>query len=87
MKSDYGEMVRRLELRYLVSTIEIKRCSRLLKKRSGEPYENLMDIMKMATGLNQGSLLGSIFPENFYTISENGFRTARVNEVVHLIWY
>ena len=43
-----------------------------------EYYEN-------GNWIESRDLLGSIFPENF-TISENGFRTARVNEVVHLIY-
>jgi site-specific DNA recombinase len=84
MKSDYGEMVRRLELKLSGIDDENKDIEELLKAgvenlmRLNEYYEN-------GNWIESRDLLGSIFPENF-TISENGFRTGRINEVVHLIY-
>ncbi len=84
MKSDYGEMVRRLELKLSGIDDENKDIEELLKNG----VENLMKLNEYyenGNWIESRDLLGSIFPENF-TISENGFRTARVNEVVHLIY-
>jgi len=84
MKSDYGEMIRRLELKLSGIDDENKDIEELLKTG----VENLMKLKEYyenGNWIESRDLLGSIFHENF-TISENGFRTARVNEVVHLIY-
>ncbi|MES2485448.1 MAG: recombinase family protein, partial [Bacteroidota bacterium] len=50
--------------------------------------ENLLRLHECYVGGNWGEcrdLLGSIYPENF-TIEKNEFRTARVNEVVPIIY-
>ncbi|PXY47355.1 recombinase family protein [Flavobacterium hydrophilum] len=85
MKSDYGDMVNRLELKLSAIETDSKDIEGLLKTG----IENLLKLNEYyETGdwAESRDLIGSIYPENF-TISENEFRTARVNEVVWLIYY
>ncbi|WP_170245704.1 recombinase family protein [Flavobacterium daemonense] len=85
MKSDYGDMVNRLELKLSAIETDSKDIEGLLKAG----IENLLKLNEYYdTGnwADSRDLIGSIYPENF-TISENEFRTTRINEVVWLIYY
>ena len=85
MKSDYGDMVNRLELKLSAIETDSKDIEGLLKAG----IENLLKLNEYYdTGnwADSRDLIGSIYPDNF-TISENEFRTTRINEVVWLIYY
>ena len=85
LKSDYGDIINRLELKLSGMKEDSKDIEELLKVG----VENLLKLNEYYDHGNWAEsrdLIGSIYPENF-TFSENQFRTTRVNEVVQLIYY
>ena len=85
MKSDYGDKLNRLELKLSGIDNESKDIEDLLKV-GVENLLKLNDYYDNGNWSESRDLIGSIYPENF-TISENEFRTTRINEVVWLIYY
>ncbi|WP_244307435.1 recombinase family protein [Flavobacterium fluviatile] len=84
MKSDYGDIIQRLELKLT----GLEKDSKDVEKLLNNGVENLLKLNEcydIGNWIESRHLIGSIFPENF-TILKNEFRTARVNEVVALIY-
>jgi site-specific DNA recombinase len=84
MKSNYGEMINKLELKLL----DIDGNKDSIDDLLNDGIENLLTLHESYKGGLWGQsrdLIGSIFPENF-TILKNEFRTARVNEIVGVIY-
>ena len=84
MKSDYGAVINRLEIKLAGINIEDQDIDEILKVG----VENLLKLNEYYDSgdwSQSRDLIGSIYPENF-TISENQFRTTRVNEVLQVIY-
>lgn len=84
MKANYSEVIDKLEAKLSGIDVEKSDIDELLKGG----VENLLRLHECYVSGNWGEcrdLLGSIYPENF-TIEKNEFRTARVNEVVPIIY-
>ncbi|WP_082706655.1 recombinase family protein [Flavobacterium sp. TAB 87] len=84
IKENYDAKIRRLDIQLAAINDDKNNISDLLK--SG--VSNLMKLDKCYVEgdlLEIRRLIGSIYPENF-TILENEFRAARVNEVVNIIY-
>jgi site-specific DNA recombinase len=82
MKSNYGEIINKLEL------LDIDGSKDSIDDLLNDGIENLLTLHESYKGGLWGysrDLIGSIFPENF-TILKNEFRTARVNEIVGVIY-
>ena len=84
MKSDYGAVINRLELKLAGINVDDQDIDEILKVR----VENLLKLNEYYDSgdwSQSRDLIGSIYPENF-TISENQFRTTRINEVLQVIY-
>jgi site-specific DNA recombinase len=84
MKSDYGAVINRLELKLAGINVDDQDIDEILKVG----VENLLKLNEYYDSgdwSQSRDLIGSIYPENF-TISENQFRTTRINEVLQVIY-
>lgn len=84
MKSDYGSMIIKLEVKLGSLNNEDDDIEELLTKG----IDRLLNLrMLFDTGKLEDTrgLIGSIYPENF-SFEENEFRTSRINEAVNLIY-
>lgn len=84
MKSDYSEMIFKLQSKLTNIHIDKDNVEEMLQN-STENLMKLSECYDSGAWAESRDLIGSIFPENF-TIEKNGFRTARTNDVLRIIY-
>ena len=84
MKTEYGSVLERLQERMKVFTENRESLESLLNK-GFDKLTRLKKAYSSGTLSDAREMIGLIFPENF-TFQNNQFQTARVNEIVSVIY-